>query len=69
MSAQATDEKGAQGVTNVTVNITTLPLLTLDPIGFQANRSFKLLMLGEAGRIISCRHLIILAPPTGRFWG
>ena len=49
LSAQATDDKGAQGVTNVTVNITTLPLLTLDPIGFQANRSFKLLMLGEAG--------------------
>jgi hypothetical protein len=31
------------------VTITTLPLLTLDPIGFQTNSAFKLLMLGAAG--------------------
>ena len=29
--------------------ITTLPLLTLDAIGFQTNGDFKLLMLGEEG--------------------
>lgn len=49
LTARANDNKGAQGVTNVTVNITTLPPLTLDPIGFQTNGSFKLLMLGEPG--------------------
>ena len=40
---------GTQGQTNATVNITTLPLRTLDGIGFQANLGFKLLMLGDAG--------------------
>jgi len=48
-TAQATDNLGAQGVTNVAVTITNLPLLNLDPIGFQTNRSFKLLMLGTTG--------------------
>jgi hypothetical protein len=45
----ATDEKGASGATNVTLNISTLPLLTLDPVGFQTNRAFKLCMTGEPG--------------------
>jgi hypothetical protein len=47
-SALATDANGVQNIANATVNITTLPLLTLDPIGFQSN-SFKLLMLGQTG--------------------
>src|SRR5438094_566449 len=34
---------------NVTVSITTLPMLTLDPVGFQTNRAFKLCMSGETG--------------------
>ena len=45
----ATDNDGAQGATNATVTITTLPRLTLDAIGFQTNHAFKLLMLGDAG--------------------
>jgi hypothetical protein len=45
----ATDDKGASGATNVTVNISTLPLLTLDPVGFETNRAFKLCMTGEPG--------------------
>jgi hypothetical protein len=48
-TAIATDDKGASGATNVTVNISTLPLLTLDAVGFQTNRSFKLCMTGEVG--------------------
>jgi hypothetical protein len=48
-TALATDNKGAQGGTNVTVSVDALPLLVLDPVGFQTNRSFKLLMLGETG--------------------
>ena len=28
---------------------TTLPLLALDPVGFQTNRAFKLCMTGEVG--------------------
>jgi hypothetical protein len=48
-TALATDNAGAQGATNTTVTITTLPLLTLDAVGFQTNRAFKLLMLGVAG--------------------
>jgi hypothetical protein len=36
-TALATDEKGASGATNVTVNIATLPTLVIDPIGFQTN--------------------------------
>jgi len=49
LTAIATDDKGASGVTNITVNFSTLPLLTLDPAGFQTNRWFKLCMTGEAG--------------------
>jgi hypothetical protein len=49
LTAIATDNKGASGVTNVAVNISTFPLLTLDPVGFQTNRAFKLCMTGEAG--------------------
>jgi len=48
-TAVATGNDGAQGQTNATVTITTLPLLTLDALGFQANLGFKLLMLGAAG--------------------
>ena len=48
-TAIATDDKGASGATNVTVSVTTLPLLTLDPVGFQTNRAFKLCMTGEVG--------------------
>ena len=48
-TAVATDNDGAQGATNATVAITTLPLLTLDAIGFQTNHAFKLLMLGDVG--------------------
>ncbi|MGA2557952.1 MAG: hypothetical protein ABSG04_16905, partial [Verrucomicrobiota bacterium] len=48
-TAVATDNEGAQEATNATVTITTLPLLTLDAVGFQTNRAFKLCMLGEAG--------------------
>ena len=48
-TAVATDNEGAQGATNATVTITTLPVRTLDAIGFQTNRAFKLLMLGVAG--------------------
>jgi hypothetical protein len=47
-SAVATDANGVQNTANATVNITNLPLLTLDGIGFQSN-SFKLLMLGQTG--------------------
>jgi hypothetical protein len=48
-TAIATDNKGASGVTNITVNLSTLPTLMLDGAGFQTNRSFKLCMTGEAG--------------------
>ncbi len=48
-TAVATDNGGAQGATNATVAFTTLPLLTLDAVGFQTNLAFKLLMLGVAG--------------------
>jgi hypothetical protein len=48
-TAVATDNEGAQGTTNATVTITTLPLLTLDAVGFQTNRAFKLCMLGVTG--------------------
>lgn len=48
-TAVATDNEGAQGTTNTTVAITTLPLLTLDAIGFQPNLAFKLCMLGVPG--------------------
>lgn len=48
-TAITTDDKGASGATNVTVSITNLPLLTLDAVGFQTNRAFKLCMTGEAG--------------------
>jgi hypothetical protein len=48
-TAVAMVNTGTQGQTNATVNITTLPRLTLDAIGFQANLGFKLLMLGDAG--------------------
>jgi hypothetical protein len=48
-TALATDNQGAQGSTNATMAITTLPLRTLDAIGFQTNGAFKLLMLGGAG--------------------
>lgn len=49
VTAIATDNKGASGATNVTVSIATLPLLVLDPIGFQTNGAFKLCFCGEAG--------------------
>ena len=48
-TALATDNQGAQGSTNATVDITTLPLMTLDAVGFQTNGAFKLLMLGQTG--------------------
>jgi hypothetical protein len=48
-TAVATDNQGAQGATNATVTITTLPLLNLDAVGFQPNLTFKLCMLGVAG--------------------
>jgi len=48
-TAVAMVDTGAQGQTNATVTITTLPLRTLDAIGFQTNLGFKLLMLGAAG--------------------
>jgi len=34
---------------DVTVNFSALPMLTLDPVGFQTNRAFKLCMIGETG--------------------
>jgi hypothetical protein len=49
LTAVATDNDGAQGTTNATVTITTLPLRTLDATGFQTNGAFKLCMLGAAG--------------------
>jgi len=49
LTALATDNQGAMGATNVIVSVTTLPLLVLDPIGFQTNRAFKLCMSGETG--------------------
>jgi len=49
LTALATDEKGASGATNVVLTIGTLPLGTLDAIGFQADRTFKLCMCGETG--------------------
>jgi hypothetical protein len=49
LTAVATDNGGAQGATNATVTITTLPLRTLDAVGFQTNLAFKLCMLGDAG--------------------
>ena len=48
-TAVATDNEGAQGATNATMAITTLPLRTLDAVGFQTDRAFKLCMLGEVG--------------------
>jgi len=48
-TAVATDNEGAQGVTNATATINTLPLRTLDAVGFQTDLAFKLLMLGVAG--------------------
>jgi hypothetical protein len=48
-TAVALASTGAQGQTNTTMTITTLPLLTLDALGFQTNRAFKFLMLGQAG--------------------
>jgi hypothetical protein len=48
-TAVATDNNGAQGTTNATVAITTLPVRTLDARGFQTSLAFKLLMLGDAG--------------------
>jgi len=48
-TAVALVNTGTQGQTNATVTITTLPLRTLDAIGFQTNLGFKLLMLGAAG--------------------
>jgi hypothetical protein len=48
-TALATDDKGAMGATNFVVNIATLPVLVLDPIGFQTNLAFKLCMCGVEG--------------------
>jgi hypothetical protein len=48
-TALATDNGGAMGATNLTVSITTLPSLALDPIGFQTNQAFKMCMEGVAG--------------------
>ena len=48
-TAITTDNKGAGGATNVTVSVTTLPLLTLDAVGFLTNRAFKLCMTGAEG--------------------
>ena len=48
-TAIATDNKGGSGATNVTVSITPLSELVLDPVGFQTNRAFKLCMTGEPG--------------------
>ena len=49
VTARATDNKGAMGETNVVVNVTTLPVHVLDPVGFQTNRAFKLCMCGQTG--------------------
>ena len=48
-TAVATDNHGAQSATNASMAITTLPLLTLDAVGFQTSLTFKLCMLGVAG--------------------
>ncbi len=61
-TAVATDNDGAQGATNATVAITTLPLLTLDAVGFQTNHVFKLCMLGVAGtnyQVLSSTNLAV----------
>jgi hypothetical protein len=65
-TALVTDGAGAQGATNATVTITTLPLLTLDPIGFQTNHAFKLLMLGGAGtnyQVLASTNLAVVNWP------
>ena len=49
ITAQATDNNGAMGATNVTGTVSTRPLLVLDPIGLQTNRAFKLCMAGATG--------------------
>jgi len=49
-SAEATDNNGTVGSTNLTVTFTTLPVEVLDPVGFQSNHIFKLCMEGEAGK-------------------
>jgi hypothetical protein len=49
ITALATDNKGANGGTNVIVSFLTLPVGVLDPVGFQTNRSFKLCLGGVAG--------------------
>ena len=49
ITAIAMVNTGTQGQTNATVTIITLPVRTLDAIGFEANGAFKLLMLGSAG--------------------
>ncbi|MBI1839344.1 MAG: hypothetical protein HYR88_00635 [Verrucomicrobia bacterium] len=49
-TAIATDNKGAQGTTNIVVDVSTLPPLVLDAVGFQTNRAFKLCMSGEPGK-------------------
>ncbi len=59
-TAVATDNQGAQSATNATVAIITLPPLTLDAVGFQANLAFKLCMLGVAGtnyQVLVCTNL------------
>ena len=49
-TAIATDNKGAQGATNIVVDVSTLPPLVLDAVGFETSRAFKLCMRGEADK-------------------
>jgi len=50
LTALATDNKGVQGGTNVTVSFLTLATNVLDPVGFQTNKAFKLCLEGQTGK-------------------
>jgi hypothetical protein len=49
LSALATDNRGATGSTNVTVQVTTLPQRLLDAVGFQTSNVFKLCLADNSG--------------------
>jgi len=49
-TALATDNKGAQGGTNLTVSFVPLATHVLDPVGFQSSTVFKLCLEGESGK-------------------
>jgi hypothetical protein len=65
LTAVARVDTGTQGQTNASLTITTLPLLTLDAIGFQTSLGFKLLMLGAAG---TDYHLLVSTNLAATNW-